>query len=305
MTRVGALGRRTRLAVLGSPIAHSKSPALHGAAYRELGLDWTYEAVDVTAAGLPDFLASRDGTWRGVSLTMPLKRDVLPLLATRDDIVDLAGAANTVLLGDEGLAGFNTDVVGITSALRASGITGVLRVRLLGAGATAASVLVAIAQLGATHVLVSTRSPGTAAHLLPLAAMLGLDLAVGPLAGAVAGHRGDPGADPGADPAARPTALFAPDLVVSTLPGGAAIDLEFPADVRRSATLFDVAYDPWPSALATSWYAVDGLVVPGIEMLVGQALSQVRVFVTGSTHTPVEREDAVLAAMRVSVGLAP
>jgi shikimate dehydrogenase len=70
----------TRLAVLGSPIAHSQSPALHTAAYAALGLDWQYDAVEVTGATLANFVASRDASWRGLSLTMPLKRDVLPLL---------------------------------------------------------------------------------------------------------------------------------------------------------------------------------------------------------------------------------
>ena len=105
-----------RLAVLGSPIAHSKSPALHRSAYRVLGLDWQYEAIEVTPADLENFIRSRGPEWRGLSLTMPLKRDVMPLLDCADPEAALTGGANTVLLQDnEGglsLRGFNTDVFG-------------------------------------------------------------------------------------------------------------------------------------------------------------------------------------------------
>src|SRR5690606_15226535 len=79
---------RTRLAVLGSPIAHSKSPIIHTAAYRALGLPWEYSAIELTADELPRFVRDRDASWRGLSLTMPLKRDVLPLLHTRHRLVE-------------------------------------------------------------------------------------------------------------------------------------------------------------------------------------------------------------------------
>lgn len=286
---------RTRLAVLGSPIAHSKSPALHSAAYRVLGLDWSYDAIEVTAAGLPAFLRSCDATWRGLSLTMPLKRDVLPLLDGADDLATLTGGANTVLFADSPAAdgalpgtrllGFNTDVHGITAALRSHGVPVVSRVRLLGAGATAASVVAAVAGLGAREVLISTRSPERAAPVRELAGMLGLEVTVGALDVA---H-----------------SAFEPDLVVSCLPNGTVPDIRFDDEVLEGATLFDVAYDPWPSALASRWYAARGHVVPGIEMLVGQALVQVRVFVGGSPDVPLEDEAAVLASMRESVGLPP
>ena len=111
----------TRLAVLGSPITHSKSPLLHAAAYAELGLDWQYDAIEVTGDTLAEFVSSRGPEWRGLSLTMPLKRDVLPLLDSRDDAVELTGVANTLLFG-AARRGFNTDVYGITEAFRANGV---------------------------------------------------------------------------------------------------------------------------------------------------------------------------------------
>ena len=155
----------TMLAVLGSPIAHSLSPILHSSAYKMLGLDWNYESVDVTEAGLPSFVAALGDEWRGLSLTMPLKRAILPLLNERDDLVELTGVANTVLFdrrnGPEQLTlrGFNTDVAGVMDVLRDAGAD-TSHAHVLGSGATAASVVVALSRLGARSVTVSARSPG-------------------------------------------------------------------------------------------------------------------------------------------------
>ncbi|WP_397545107.1 shikimate dehydrogenase family protein, partial [Salinibacterium sp.] len=133
---------RTRLAVLGSPISHSLSPRIHKAAYEVLGLDWSYESVDVTEGSLADFVTKLDSRWRGLSLTMPLKRGILPLLDFRDSVVDTVGAANTVLVGETGaLYGFNTDVYGVAQSFRDAGVHSLDTVHVLGAGATAASVI--------------------------------------------------------------------------------------------------------------------------------------------------------------------
>ena len=276
-----------RLAVLGSPIAHSKSPALHRAAYRVLGLDWHYEAFEVVPAGLEDFIRSCGVQWRGLSLTMPLKHDVMPLLDLVDPVAVLTGGANTLLFrrGGDGttLHGFNTDVFGIVEAFRHAGVARLSTVRMLGAGATAASALVAVAQLGADRVLVSARSEVKLVALVELGRQLGVEV-----------H------------AARPDTAesdIVPDAVISTLPGGADHPYRFDASTRASSVLFDVAYDPWPSPLAASWLEADGQVIPGIEMLVNQALMQVRIFVGGGADRILPREEAVRAAMRESVGL--
>src|SRR5690348_2105954 len=144
-----------RAAVLGSPIAHSLSPLLHRAAYRALGLeDWTYDAVEIRSGELGAFLdglAAEEpgpaGHWAGLSLTMPLKQEVLPLLATRSPLVETTGAANTVLLRDGQRDGHNTDVHGIIAALRGAGVDRVDRAAVIGAGATAASAIVALHEL--------------------------------------------------------------------------------------------------------------------------------------------------------------
>ncbi|QHC68477.1 shikimate dehydrogenase [Rathayibacter sp. VKM Ac-2759] len=273
----------TRLAVLGSPIAHSKSPALHAAAYGVLGLEWSYTAVEATEATLAEVIGSE--RWRGLSLTMPLKHAVRPLLAEEDLVARATGAVNTVLVEGERLRGFNTDVAGIVRALAEAGVTSAERVDVLGGGATAASAIAAAAELGASRVTATLRSPEKAAALEPVATALGVALDVRSFA---EWGRGEP----------HP-------LVVSTLPGGAADALEVPDAVAGSSTLFDVAYSPWPSALALRWRAAGSPVVSGFGMLLHQALVQVRIFVGGDPAVPLPQEDAVLAAMRTAVPADP
>jgi shikimate dehydrogenase len=275
------------LAVLGSPIAHSKSPQLHAAAYGVLWLPWSYRAVEVVEGSLGAFLNTCDRSWRGLSLTMPLKREILPMLASRSELVSVVGAANTVLFDENGsLNGFNTDVPGIVAAFADHGVTVLDSVQILGAGATAASVLVAVAQLGARRALVSARDPQRAVWLVSLAADLGIELTIGSL-----------------DDPQRGDALTAPSAVVSTVPGASEHGMTYSRAVRESATLLDVAYEPWPSELATAWADVGGTVVSGLEMLLHQAIGQVRIFVTGQEGGALSHEPEVIAAMRASVGL--
>lgn len=279
-----------RLAVLGSPIAHSKSPALHRAAYRALGLDWQYDAIEVRAGELASFIAGLGPEWRGLSLTMPLKQDVIPQLTELDRVASATTAANTVLFGRADdrrtLTGFNTDVTGLVRALADAGITRATHVTLLGAGATARSALVAAAELGAEWVEVIVRTPSKAQPLVDLGHGIGLIVTVADLSSIGSAERQT-------------------DLVISTLPGGPVLAAEFPAELRRHAMLFDVSYSPWPSALARSWEAAGGTVRSGLGMLLHQALIQVRVFVSGDPFEPLPDEDAVLEAMRGALAEEP
>lgn len=272
---------RTRLAVLGSPISHSKSPAIQRAAYAVLGLDWQYDAIEMTGERLPSFLSSRDQTWRGLSLTMPLKRDVLPLLDHRHPLVDRVGGANTVLLSEEGVWGFNTDVRGAIESFRGAGVDSLDSVHLLGSGATAASLLVAAAELGARRALISARTPENALGLVELGEREGVEVVVRPWG-------------------IQDRSLQAPDAIISTLPGGQN-DMRFAEPIRQAAVLFDVAYDPWPSELATEWLAVGGTVISGLELLLHQAVGQVRVFLSGDPDVPLPDESRVVAAMRAAL----
>lgn len=264
----------TRLAVWGDPIAHSKSPALHAAAYGVLGLDWDYGRRQVDAAGFAEALGGLDATWRGLSLTMPLKEEAFRSAMTRDAHAELTGAVNTLLLGDE-VSGYNTDVGGIVDALGEAGITAVRDVRILGAGATAASALVAASELGAAHAEVAARRPERAAGLVALGERLGVTVEARTLDDATSES----------------------DLTIATLPSGTVLPPQIAAPLAsRGGTLFDAAYAPWPSALAASWG--DGQVVSGLGMLLHQAVRQIRIFHHGDPLVPLEGESEVVAAMR-------
>lgn len=274
-------GQRYRLAVLGSPISHSKSPAIQRAAYEVLGLDWEYGSADVTGDTLAEYVASRDESWRGLSLTMPLKRDVIPLLDWRDPLVDLVGGANTVVFEDEGVRGFNTDVRGVEQSFVDAGVTSLDSVQILGAGATAASVVAGVARLGAARVTVSARSLERAAPLVELGAHLGVDVVVRAWG-------------------IQDRSLIAPDAIVSTLPGGAN-DMLFAGPIRERSVLFDVAYDPWPSDLAKAWGEVGGTVISGLDLLINQAVGQIRVFLNGDPERELPGEATVVVAMRAAL----
>ena len=290
------------LAVLGSPIAHSKSPELHQAAYRALGLPWDYARAEITPETLVAYVASRPDVWRGLSLTMPLKQSVLPLVASLDETAALTGAANTILFDTDAvgrlvLRGFNTDVPGIVRALAAAGTERIRSALIWGGGATAASALVAAAELGAADVTVQVREPARADHLIPLGNSVGLRVTVARF---------------GDEVTARP------DLVVSTLPGHVGADalarrvVQGRAAARAAADgilLLDVAYDPWPTAIVTRWAALAAAsgrranVLSGLAMLVHQALLQVRIFVTGDPERELPAEQTVVSAMLDAVGL--
>lgn len=271
----------TRLAVLGKPIAHSKSPGLHLAAYRRLGLDWSYERLEVDGAGVGEFVASRDAAWRGLSLTMPLKYDVVPVLDELDAVARLTGAANTVLFDGGRRLGFNTDVGGVVRSLAEAGVEQARTAIVIGGGATAASALVALAELGVAHVSLLLRRPEAGDALVELGHAAGMRVTPAPLSGLSGGE--------------------GVDVVVSTLPGGADAGVAASAALTGGALLLDVAYAPWPTPLAAQWLAAGGRVIDGSGMLLHQALLQVRVFVGGDPTVPLPDEHDVLAVMRESL----
>ena len=248
--------------MLGSPIAHSLSPALHRAAYAELGLDWTYDRFEVDEDGLAGFVAGRDRSWRGLSLTMPLKVTALRLGAV-DPLAALAGAANTVLFAPDGITVHNTDVGGLVWALRRAGVSTLARSIVLGAGATARSTLVSLSRLGAAEVTVVARSPAKAAPLVELGDRLGLPVRL---------------LEWGAP-------LPPADAVLSTAVAGAADALA--AAAANAPVVFDAVYDPWPTPLATAARAAGRTVVNGLDLLVGQALLQLELMTGRSVEAEV------------------
>lgn len=255
---------RRRAAVLGKPIAHSLSPALHTAAYRALGLtDWHYGRFECDETGLAAFLDGLDDSWAGLSLTMPLKKAVLPLLDTVSPLAEQVGGANTVVLRDGRRHGHNTDVYGIVAALREAGVAAPGSAAIIGGGATAASAVAALRELGLDKAVVAVRDPARAAGVVQVARRLEVGLDV------------------------RTLDRFTPDveLVISTLPAGAADPLA--PRLAGVPAVFDVVYAPWPTVLGRTVARAGGVVVGGLAMLLHQAVRQVELM-TGRTDVPVE-----------------
>ncbi len=245
-----------------------------------LDLPWDYGRREVPSGALAVFFGGLDASWRGLSLTMPLKREVLPMLAARSELVEISGSANTVLLGPDGPQGFNTDVTGIVGALGDHGVSDVDTVHVIGTGNTAASAFLAASRLGASRVLISGRSLDGIAALERLGDRLGVHTEWR-LYGSHVPVRSD--------------------LVINTLPGD--VDPEDVPDADLGEVLMEVPYDPWPTPRAARWVERDGTVVSGLEMLLHQAIAQVRIFTTGEEGGELDHEDAVIEAMRESVGL--
>jgi len=257
-----------RCAVLGDPIEHSLSPVLHRAAYAELGMDWSYEAVRVPAGGLEAFLEGLDADWRGVSLTMPLKREVVPLLTSQDQWTRVSGVANTLLLDDRGgRHGLNTDVPGAEAALAQATDARLRQAVVLGGGATAASVLLALAERGLEQATLVVREPARATETIRAVSRHARPLPV--VVVSLAALRTVGG-----------------DVVVSTIPPAAQTDAVLGA-VRDVPVVFDVVYDPWPTPLAAQASAHGHTVVGGLDLLLWQAVDQVRAM-TGRFDVPVD-----------------
>jgi len=281
-----------RAAVLGRPIAHSLSPVLHRAAYAALGLDWVYGRAEVDEPELAGVVAALDAEWGGLSLTMPLKHVALELVDVVEPLAEVVGAVNTVIVqpGAGLLVGANTDVHGIVAALREA--VGQEDWRpdgavVLGGGATAASTLAALAELGVTDALVLVRNPARAGALLRAAHRMGVHPTV----------RRWTSVEQAAD------AACTAGVTVSTLPAHAADELGDHLAARAAGrttgrVLLDVAYDPWPSRLAAGFAAGGGAVAPGWAMLLHQAVEQVRLM-TGHP-APV---DAMRSALTESLAV--
>lgn len=301
--------RGARLAVLGSPIAHSKSPLLHAAAHEALGLvDRRYERVELREGELAGFLATRGEGWRGLSVTMPLKSEALAAVDEASELARLTGAVNTIVFETpepgSRMLGDNTDVAGIVEGIRAAGLDAPERADLLGAGATAKSALAALRELGAREVRIVARSPERSAEALGLARLLGLEASFCSLDAWSAGGPGGAGEQP-LDERAESAV---PELVLSTLPVDAARDLEPDERIVDGSALFDVVYIPWPSPLAERWLAAGRPVVPGSEMLLFQAVEQARRFAgipaTTDAGEPWPERPRVEAAMRAALAAA-
>jgi shikimate dehydrogenase len=264
-----------KAAVLGKPIAHSLSPALHRAAYAALGLDgWSYQAIECDEAGLPGLLASCGPGWAGLSLTMPLKRAVLPLLGWTDPVAVATGSANTVVFTQQARRGYNTDVAGLVTALTEAGVKP-RTATILGAGATACSALAALRELGLAEVTAAVRDPARATGLLAAASRLGVRVRLAPYGGE-----------------GRPETSLETELLISTVPeGGSDFFTRWMRHSQQVPTaVMDVVYHPWPTPLAQAAQRAGSAVISGYELLLHQAALQVELMTGLAAPVPQMRE---------------
>ena len=291
-----------RAYVLGHPIAHSLSPALHRAAYAYLGeANLEYDRRDTLPDDLPAIMRgvrNPAGTEEapyiaGLSVTMPLKTAVIQYCDELSETARVTGAVNTVYPRGERVLGDNTDVIGIVNALRHAGLEPQPlkdSAAIVGGGATAISALTALHQLGYSRVSVYARSLHKLGSVQEAADRLGVQLSTVALA---------------EFPAEQKARRHNP--VISTLPARAADEWASQLSGLKGASathrpvLLDVAYNPWPSALASAWEASGGAVVSGLEMLLYQAVEQVLLF-TDRTLQPAELL-GLINAMCEAVGL--
>lgn len=250
------VGAPRRAAVVGKPIAHSRSPQLHLAAYRALGLaDWTYERIECGADELPALVAGLGPEWVGLSVTMPDKFAALRLADERTERAERVGSANTLVRTDSGWRADNTDIDGVVGALGT--VSGAAIV--LGSGGTAPAVVAGLAALGVHDVTVVARNAERAAALLELAAGLGVQARHRPL-----------------EHDAMAVAVAESEVLISTVPADAAAG--HAGVLAPIPVLLDAIYDPWPTPLAAAVTAAGGRVISGLQMLLHQAYAQVEQF---------------------------
>lgn len=265
-----------KAAVLGSPIAHSRSPQLHLAAYRALGLTgWTYDRIECDGERLPGLVSGLGPEWVGLSVTMPGKIAALEFASERTDRAVAIGSANTLVRIEGGWRADCTDVDGVSGALTAGGVGAIAGAEavVVGAGGTARPALVALADLGVKSVTVVARDAGRAAGALGCAESVGLDVRLLGFGSPELGAR-----------------CAAAAALVSTVPSAAITD--YAGVLGRAPFVLDAIYDPWPTPLAAAVEAAGGTVVGGLSMLLHQAFGQVEQF----TGRPAPRE-AMAAAL--------
>ena len=262
----------TWAAVIGSPIEHSLSPVIHRAAWAQLGIDgWEYHRLEQDTDSLPGFIAGLGADCAGLSVTMPCKQAVMPLLDVIDPLASAVGAVNTVVPSSGVLAGFASAVRRACSMAGCSAPSSAL---VLGARATASSALAALGELGITSSTVAARRFGGPGSVVAAASRLGVTIEQVLWSDAEAVDR----------------AASSADLVISTLPASAADPLAERLRVREGQILLDVVYSPRDTALRRAFENAGGVVAEGTDMLIFQAGAQVQLMTGRSPDTGVMRE---------------
>ena len=254
-------GRTQLIGLLGWPVAHSVSPAMHNAAAAALGLDWVYVPLPVRPEGLPSALGGLAALgFRGVNVTVPHKTAVLPFLDAVYPVAGTIGAVNTIVINDGLLTGFNTDWSGFLADLAAHDVALARRECLvLGAGGAARAVLYALLHEGAHVTVLARRAEQAAALAAELGQALSASIASGPLAAA-----------------AELAAEFYQPLIVNTTPLGmagpnAALSPWPDAPIPAHAVVYDLVYSPRETPLLAAARAAGARAANGLGMLVQQA----------------------------------
>lgn len=265
-----------RAAVLGSPISHSLSPALHRAAYEALGIEGRYEAIDVSAKHLRGFVSGMDDSWTGLSLTMPLKEEILKIADEIEPIALKIRSANTLVRSAKGWRASTTDVNGFIQALASHVSEDTQAVTILGSGATARAAVAALDGPGKRITVIhrSKNREGAMRDAASLATMKFLEW--------------------GAD-------LVESDVLINATPSEVADPYAERLHGRVSGIFMEALYNPWPTKMLQKWRTLDGLAIDGLELLVHQGIDQVELMsglkVNRASLAPVLRS-ACLAAMR-------
>lgn len=248
--------RVIRGAVLGSPISHSLSPVLHNKAFELLGISGRYESIEVQSGHLANFLREQGSEFDYLSLTMPLKEEVLEIAdEARIEIDSLSSriqSVNTLIKKDQSWSATSTDGSGFVKALANAGYDHFKSVLILGAGGTARAVAGALDEI-ADEVTVMGRSVRRNAGIASCFTKLTPEFITW---------------DDQID-------LRNFDLVINTTPSGAADLVADNIPSRVDGLLFDVLYKPWPTLIARRWSDAGGKVIGGLELLLYQGIDQI------------------------------
>jgi len=244
--------------VIGDPIAHSKSPLIHGFWLEKLGIEADYRATRVTPDDLPRYIAGRrdDPTWHGCNVTIPHKIAMLDLVDDPGEVRDSIGAMNTIVRDSDGrVFGTNTDAAGFYAPLAEVDLAGA-PVAVIGAGGAARAVLFALARAGVGPVTILNRSPLKGAALL---ARFGLKGDALPLS------------------ATLPPAALLVNTSALGMTGQPPLELDL-SPLPEGAIVYDIVYAPLETGLLRQAEARGLETIDGLEMLIGQAAMAFELF---------------------------
>ena len=256
-------------AIVGNPVAHSKSPQMHNAAYQELGIDWQYLRQEVPQGELANFIEANRNHFKGLSVTMPLKEEALAVADTVTPLAKMLNSANTLLISDSEIKAGNTDAIGIKDAIWQNTKKKFKTATIIGTGATARSALAAIKALNIPQVLLVGRDIEKVQMLSNLAKQFAVQ---------VKEHSWN-----------EMVKTMDAELVISTVPKGVMDEYAMLIPFNPKV-LLDVNYHPWPSPLAREWLLRNGRVVSGLEMLLYQGVKQFEIFTKRKPPIKVMRD---------------